>query len=187
MSTEDSSYNEKLIISKAKEDPAYFDILYDKYFDNIYIYFYKRTYNEALSGDLTSNTFYLAITNLHKYVDMGFPFSSWLYKIAANELNGYFRKNTKETRHISISDEHIDTLFSEIEENELTENADALIAKLFEQLSQEEIQLVELRFFEDRSYKEMGYLLNLTPDNAKVKTYRILGKLKKLINKINPF
>ena len=52
-------------------------------------------------------------------------------------------------------------------------------------LDEFEIQFIELRFFENHSFKEMGYLLGMTEVNAKIKTYRILKKLKKLSENIN--
>ena len=36
-----------------------------------------------------------------------------------------------------------------------------------------------MRFFEKRSFREMGEILDLTENNAKVKTFRALIKLKK--------
>jgi RNA polymerase sigma-70 factor (ECF subfamily) len=56
----------------------------------------------------------------------------------------------------------------------------SLIVKLLERITPEEIQFLELRFFEGNSFREVGYLLGLTEVNAKIKTYRILKKLKKI-------
>ena len=39
-----------------------------------------------------------------------------------------------------------------------------------------------MRFFEKRSFREMGEILDLTENNAKVKTFRALVKLKKKFN-----
>jgi RNA polymerase sigma-70 factor (ECF subfamily) len=47
-------------------------------------------------------------------------------------------------------------------------------------LKEKDVQLIELRFFEKRSFKEMGEILELTENNAKVKTFRALEKLKTL-------
>jgi RNA polymerase sigma-70 factor (ECF subfamily) len=49
-------------------------------------------------------------------------------------------------------------------------------------LNQDELQFIEMRFFEDRSFKEIGMILNITENNAKVKTYRILDKIRKIIS-----
>ena len=51
------------------------------------------------------------------------------------------------------------------------------------QLKENDMQLIELRFFEKRSFREMGEILDLTENNAKVKTFRALEKLKQLFIK----
>jgi RNA polymerase sigma-70 factor (ECF subfamily) len=40
---------------------------------------------------------------------------------------------------------------------------------------------IELRFFEGRSFKEIADIKQVTENNAKVKTYRIIEKLRKFI------
>jgi RNA polymerase sigma-70 factor (ECF subfamily) len=47
-------------------------------------------------------------------------------------------------------------------------------------LDNEEMELIELRYFEKHSFKEVGEILEITENNAKVRTYRVLEKLKKL-------
>jgi RNA polymerase sigma-70 factor (ECF subfamily) len=48
------------------------------------------------------------------------------------------------------------------------------------------LNLIELRFFEKRSFKEIGELQNITENNAKVKTFRALEKLRTVFkNKFN--
>jgi RNA polymerase sigma-70 factor (ECF subfamily) len=43
-----------------------------------------------------------------------------------------------------------------------------------------------MRFFEQRPFKEIAEVLNITESNAKVRTYRVLERLKKIIlNQIN--
>lgn len=48
-------------------------------------------------------------------------------------------------------------------------------------LSDENIELIELKFFENRSYKEIAAIINTNENNARVKTNRALAKLKDLI------
>jgi len=55
------------------------------------------------------------------------------------------------------------------------------LSEALKQLETMEIQLIELRFFEEKSFKEIGYILNITENNAKVKTYRILDKIKTIV------
>jgi RNA polymerase sigma-70 factor, ECF subfamily len=57
--------------------------------------------------------------------------------------------------------------------------------KVLPLLKESQLQLIEMRFFEKRSFREMGEILDLTENNAKVKTFRALIKLKELYSKNN--
>jgi RNA polymerase sigma-70 factor, ECF subfamily len=178
---EDIEY-ELQIIQKAQSDPNRFAPLYDKYYKQIFLFVYRRSDNEELSADLTSQVFLKAIVNLPKYEFKGVPFSAWLYRIASNEVNQHFRKNKSE-RTISMEDSGIERITQEL--SEFDEDAafkEKILMEGMQNLSQDEIQYVELRFFEDKSFKEIGFILNITENNAKVKTYRILDKIRKIIS-----
>ena len=51
---------------------------------------------------------------------------------------------------------------------------------ILERLKEEELEVIELRFLEGRPFKEVAEILGITETYAKVKTYRILEKMKKL-------
>jgi RNA polymerase sigma-70 factor (ECF subfamily) len=70
----------------------------------------------------------------------------------------------------------------EDEENEI--NKKRLLSSIAE-LKEADVHLIEMRFFEQRPYKEMGEILGITENNAKVKTFRALEKLKQLFNQNN--
>jgi len=172
------------IILKAQQDPQHFAPIYERYFESIYIYVNRRVDNEDISGDITSKVFYNCLNSLSKYRFQGVPFSAWLYKIALNEINQFFRQRKESQRVVSINDSHIDLLIVEMERDEPEIDKHVLISVLLEQLDPYEVQFLELRFFEDNSFKKIGYLLGITEVNAKVKTYRILDKLRKLSKEI---
>lgn len=91
-----SKLPESEIIVLAQKDRKHFGILYDNYFDEIFRFVFKRLGGkEAIAGDLTQQTFIKAMANLEKYEDRGFPFSSWLYRIAQNEVAMFFRSQKK--------------------------------------------------------------------------------------------
>ena len=60
-----------------------------------------------------------------------------------------------------------------------------MLLKVLPLLKESQLQLIEMRFFEKRSFREMGEILDLTENNAKVKTFRALIKLKELYSKNN--
>jgi len=166
-------------VNAAKENPRHFNVLYEKYFKSIYMFIYKRTYNEELAADITSHVFLKALINIKKYKYKGVPFSGWLFRIAFNEVNMYFRKN-KTNRIVSIEQSGILQI---AQEAEITDNTEALqlMTNALKKLDSDDIHLIELRFFEKRSFAEVGEIIGITENNAKVKIYRIIDKLKRLM------
>jgi RNA polymerase sigma-70 factor (ECF subfamily) len=168
---------EKQMVWAAQKDPRQFKVIYEMYFEKIFLYLHRRVKDEAIADDLTSQTFYLALAHISKFKFQGVRFSSWLYKIATNELNQFFRKNQQSTRHVSLSSSAMAEFFKEAEtENE--PEALPILLKILEMLSHEEIQLIEWRFFEGRSFREIGFILEMTEANAKTRMYRLLDKIK---------
>jgi RNA polymerase sigma-70 factor (ECF subfamily) len=179
--TKEEIENELQLIRRAQSDPNRFAPLYDKYYKQIFLFIYRRADDQELSADLTSQVFLKAITNLPKYEFKGVPFSAWLYRIASNEVNQHFRKHKSE-RSVSIEDAGLERLIQEITGiDEETQMKEKILMDGIQQLSQEDLQFIELRFFEDRSFRDIGFILNTTENNAKVKTYRILDKIRKII------
>jgi len=179
--TKEDIEQELQYIERARRDPERFAPLYDKYYKVIFLFIYRRTDEEELTADLTSQVFLKAIVNLPKYEFKGLPFSAWLFRIAINEVNQFFR-NKKNERAVSIEDAGIERLCEELDENsQHNQQQEQLLILSFNYLEQEELQLLELRFFEDRAFKEVAYLMGITENNAKVKTYRVLDKLKRII------
>ncbi len=172
--------SEKEMVLAAQKNHRHFEKIYDLYFERIFIYVHRRVKDEAIADDLTSQTFYNALVKIQTFRFQGYPFSSWLYKIATNELNMYFRKNTSATRHVSLQSAGAFELFEESDDSELTHKLE-ILSGVLTKLENSELQLLEWRFFEERSFKEIGYLLDISDDNAKVKTYRLLEKVRKMM------
>lgn len=177
--TKEDIESEFLLIRKAQADPACFAPLYDHYYKPVFLFVYRRTDDEDLAADLTSQVFLKAITYLPKYEYKGLPFSAWLFRIAVNEVNMFFRKHQNK-RSLCIEDESMERMAEEMGETDQEEKIEILL-KSIQQLAYEDVQYIELRFFEDRSFKEIADIMNITENNAKVRTYRILDKIKKLI------
>lgn len=179
--TQQEMLSELDVINLAKSDPSKFEILYNKYFEQIFNFLYQRMDDKEITKDTTQQVFYKAMISLNKYEYKGVPFASWLYRIAQNELNMFYRKSNKQ-RVLNIDDDHLGSMMEEMNENVMErEKQYDKLAEVITKLDQEEVQLIEMRFFESRSFKEIGDILGITENNAKVKTYRILDKLKKMI------
>ena len=168
---------EQLEVIAAQKDPQRFGVLYERYYEQIFLFIFKRLHDEDQTADLCSQVFLKCMLNLQRYTFKGVPFSSWLYRIAINEVNQYFREH-KNQRHISLESSGLQLMIEETEQDGTDQNIRQLVQAL-DQLKQEEVQMVELRYFERMPFKEVAQIYNITENNAKVRMYRILSKLKK--------
>jgi RNA polymerase sigma-70 factor (ECF subfamily) len=179
--TNDKLQEELSWITSAKKDPERFGPLYKKYHEQIFRYIHQRMDDQELAFDVTSQVFIKAMSNIHKYEYRGVPFSSWLYRIAKSELYQAFR-DRKARRTVNVESMHLFEMIEDFEEDDSSENKKRLITCLAD-LNERDLQLIELRYFERRSYREIGEILEITENNAKVRAFRALERLKKLFMK----
>lgn len=177
--TREQLLSEAQIIEQVKKKPERFEVLYNKYYEQIFRYIFQRIGDRDQTFDVTSQVFLKAMVNIKKYEFRGVPFSSWLYRIAYSELNNQLRENNVQ-RSINVKSEDIRDIAEEMEESDLAQYEDQLMEAIAE-LPEMEMQLIEMRYFEKRSFKEIAEILDLTVTNAKVKVYRTLNKLKSLL------
>lgn len=139
--------------------------------------------NEEVAGDITQLSFMKAMANLDKYEDRGFPFSSWLYRIAHNEVSMHFRKAKKEMK-VPVDENRIQDMAQEANlSGHMSIEEQEMLIEILNSLNDEQSELIELRFFQELSFKEIADIYNITEANAKMRTYRILEKIGKVWEK----
>ncbi len=180
--SEEAVLEEWAEIQAAQVNPAKFRPLYDRYFEPIFRFIHRRTADEELAGDLCSQVFLKAMQKIDTYYFRGVPFSSWLFKIAANEVSQYYRQSQK-VRVVSTEETDLSDMIDEMEEPD-NEIYRLNLTKVLDTLEEKDMQLIEMRFFEQRPFKEIADILGMTESNAKVKTYRILERLKNKLMEI---
>jgi len=169
--------HEYAILDRSKKEPKAFGELYEKYFDRIFNFIYRQTDDEDLTADLCSQTFLSALKNLERYQFRGVPFSAWLYKVASNEVNKHYRKR-KHDKVFSIEEIRVRELFEQANEEWDEEMIQQLLLYL-KDLPTDMLEVLELRFFEDKDFKEIAFILDITESGAKMRTYRALDRLRK--------
>jgi RNA polymerase sigma-70 factor, ECF subfamily len=168
---------EYAILDRSKKNPQAFGELYEKYFDRIFNFIYRQTDDEDLTADLCSQTFLIALKNVDRYQFRGVPFSAWLYKISSNEVNKHYRKQ-KNTKVFSLEEMRVRELIEQANEDYDEEVIQRLMEYLRD-LPTDMLQVLELRFFEDKDFKEIAFILEITESGAKMRTYRALDRLRK--------
>ncbi|MBS1487998.1 MAG: sigma-70 family RNA polymerase sigma factor [Bacteroidetes bacterium] len=177
--TEEEIRQEYEVINRSKKDPSAFGAVYEKYFDRIFRFIYNQIDNEELTADLCSQTFLSALNNLSKFEYRGLPFSAWLYRIAANEVNKHYRK-TRKQKIFSLEEVRLRELF--VQQEDYSEEQIKQLLQLMQELPTDMLEVLQLRFFEDKDFKEIAFILEITESGAKMRTYRALDKLRKKFN-----
>ncbi len=170
---------ERQWIEKAKINPSDFGVLYKKYYLQIFRFVLKRVGNQSLSAEIVSDVFVKALQSITKYQHKGYPFSAWLFQIARNEVNLAYRKE-KYCKTVTVETPELNEVLEDVDELQHEENIQLLLGSLKE-LKPDELELLEMRYFEKRPFKEVSDILEITESTAKVRMHRVMQKLKEII------
>jgi RNA polymerase sigma-70 factor (ECF subfamily) len=171
-------------VEAAKQDPKAFQHIFDAYHDTIFNYVLRRTGNVSLSEDLTANTFMKAMDAIGKFRWQGVSLSAWLYRIATNEINLNYRKQrrmvplTDEMRSGLKDEQRADTRLLAIEENMEKNKAFQSVCAELSKLKIKYQTVLTLRYFEDKSIKEIAEILEMSENTVKTHIRRGLERLR---------
>lgn len=179
---------EQLLLEKIRSDPKEFGILFDHYYSRIFGYILRRTMNYDLAGDIVAETFLKAFLKINEFKWKDISISSWLFKIATNEINQYYRKQKYSPLSLDLllDREEFDISNKESFEEERTrievelKNYDdfILVQKKLEKLSIKYQEVIALKYFEEKSMKEISEILGKKEGTVKSLISRGLKKLK---------
>ena len=178
--------DDKEIYDRIKSDKQNFAILYDQYFVPIKKYILRRIGNYDISCDVTAETFLKAYLKVNYFEYRGISYKVWLYRIATNEVNLFFRsKKYKPLNKINLEDFNNETLITsqqedkDIWEKELQDHHDFLKAQqVIKNLPIKYAEVLSLRYFEKASIKEIAEILDKPKGTIKSLCTRGLQKVK---------
>lgn len=168
------------ITKKAKQGNAEaFGLLYDKHLNQIYRFVYLKVSNKQIAEDLTQQVFLSAWQNISSYQQQGFPFTSWLYRIARNAVIDHYRTSRNHVGLDAISEvADFSDLAGELETKlELGKVKIALAS-----LSADYQDVIVMRFIEELSHQEIAVALDKSEGAVRVLQHRAINSLKKILN-----
>jgi RNA polymerase sigma-70 factor (ECF subfamily) len=178
-----SGQSEAELVKRAQHNREAFGELYEINYQRIFNYALKRTANVQLSLDITSATFFKAMNQINKYRWRDIPFAAWLYRIASNEINDYYRREGR--RNISIdkiSELADDTDFADEvnqAEEELNKHEEFLLLhKKLAELPSMYQEVIVLKFFEKKKIKDIVKILGKKEGTIKSLLHRGIEKLR---------
>jgi RNA polymerase sigma-70 factor (ECF subfamily) len=159
------------LIEAAQADPACFVEVYDRYVDRVYAYVSRRAGSRTVAEDITSEVFQQALANLPHFEWRGVPFAAWLYRMAANALADYWRRQAREA-HDPPPD-----LPDEREHEELQRRVS--LFQLVDRLPDLQRRVIEMRFVQDKSVRDVAAALDRSEGAVKQLQLRALENLRK--------
>ena len=146
--------------------------IYIEYSKQVYRFLFCLTHNDALSEDLTQETFYIAFRHIEQYRGEC-KLYVWLCQIAKN----LWFKELRKTKNISTVNLNEAQLISyENLENNCVDKLD-LINKI-KQLDEKTQEIFYLKITGELTFKEIREIHEISENQARVKFYRGKQKIK---------
>ncbi len=178
--------DETELLDRIRKKPEVFSELFRLYYQPIFGYIVRRTGNFDDAADIAAETFLKAFHNIRNFRYGGISVKVWLYRIATNEVNLYYRFKQ---RHTSIF-ERIITEDKDLFNNYLTDDRKELetefqkheqynsVLKELKTLPLKYQEVIALKYFEGKDNKEIVDILNIKEGTLKSLLSRGLEKLR---------
>lgn len=163
--------DDRLLVQAAQSDPARFVGIYQRYVDQIYAFVARRTGNRAAAEDITSQVFEQALAAIGRFEWRGLPVSVWLFRIASNALADHWRESAR----------HAHEPPADVPDPRELEDIERRIAlyQHVERLPDLQRQVIQMRFVEEKSIREVAAALDRSEGAVKQLQLRALEKLRK--------
>lgn len=180
--------NEERLLKDIEDDPQKFGEIYDAFYSKIFGYVFRRTANYEAAKDITAETFLKAYAGIGKFRWRNISVVHWLYRIATNELNKYFEAASYTPESLSrVHEEYgvnlTDYPNAETERIRLEEELErhrefVRVNELIKKLDVKYQDVISLRFYEQKSLKEIALILGKREGTVKSLLSRGIDKLK---------
>lgn len=181
-------YRLVMLATEQGDQKAYADLL-NNYRDSLYYMLLKMTNNATDAEDLTIEAFGKAFRNLGQY-SPDYAFSTWLFRIAANNCIDFLRKNkriqivdglTNEDNEYTDYPSNIPSSGLTPDEKVIEKQKIQLMREVVERLKPHYRQLVEMRYFSELSYEEIATRLDLPLGTVKAQLFRARDLLYQIL------
>jgi RNA polymerase sigma factor (sigma-70 family) len=164
--------DEELVVLYAEGNNAAFDVLLNRHKSSIHSYIYFIVRNKDLTEDIFQETFVKAIVTIKqgRYTENG-KFKAWITRIAHNLIIDNFRQERSENT-ISNDDMEVD-LFNNmklcdgtVEDMMVNRQVLADVRRLVKYLPDNQREVLEMRYYQDLSFKEIADLTGVSINTA---------------------
>lgn len=168
---------EQRLLQQAQRGSAdAFAELYREHVQVVYRYIAHRVGDTQLAEDLTGDVFTKALEGLSGYTDRGKPFIAWLYRIAHARVVDHYRRVGRRPAESNVDDEPL-PITPDMDKRMLRQQAAGALREAIAQLTDDQQQVVILRFIEGYKIEEAAAIMGKQPNAIKALQHRALRSL----------
>jgi RNA polymerase sigma-70 factor (ECF subfamily) len=175
-----ATQTEEDLVRAAQKDLRTFDALYQDYVKQVYRYLYSRMGSQPDAEDATAQTFLSALESFNRYRHDG-HFAAWLFAIARRKAVDHYRQTPRSQFLPDDLPSNDPDLLQQTDHHERIRN---LVTKI-KDLSEEEQELIRLRFAARLGFAEIATLMGRKEDAVKKSLYRLLDRLQSQLEESN--
>jgi RNA polymerase sigma-70 factor (ECF subfamily) len=170
-----------LIALAKNKNPKAQTKLINLFWVDVFSFIMKKVQDENIADEITVSVFSKVLTKIEMY-NPDFQIKTWILTIAQNTVIDYWRKKSRENEDSTDNFEGFKNQFAlSPEELLISEEDQQQILSVIESLDSNYQDIIRLRFFEEKSIKEIAEELNLTIANTKVRIMRAKKVLAELL------
>lgn len=176
------SIEDYILIKRIQDgDPAAFEGLVRKYYQNIYSFCVRRCNGDTvLAADLTQEIFLKLVEHIRCYRPTG-KFINFLLTIAVNTCNNNYKKKSFELVEADMLAQLPDQ--NDIERMVLRRETALTVQQAINRLPDIQKEVVILRFYHHRKLREIAVMTGVSLPTAKSRLKQGLAKLKRYLDK----
>ncbi|GAA4756705.1 MULTISPECIES: RNA polymerase sigma factor [Flavobacterium] len=163
-------------------------VLINRHQSKIYGFIYSKVLDRDLSDDIFQDTFIKVIKTLksNSYNEEG-KFLPWVMRIAHNLIIDTFRRDKKMPKYRDSDEFSIFSILMDnspnIEGQMITEQVESDLLKLINELPDDQREVLEMRIYQDLSFKEIADLTDVSINTALGRMRYAVLNLRKIIEK----
>lgn len=169
--------NERDLLARAQASADGFGELFDRSYDRIYAYAYRRVGTQVTAEDIAACVFEDALRNIKRVRWQGKPVIAWLYRIASRRVADYYRDRQNSAVGEQESPDIAESPDGMVERTEAFEMVRAGLDKL----SARDREIIQLTFFDQASAAEIGAMWDCTTNSVYVRLHRALKRLRTIV------
>jgi len=154
--------------------------LINYFWDDVFSFVLKKVQDRTIADELTVAVFAKILTKLNLY-DENFQFKTWILTIAQNSVIDYWRKKSREEVFTDDFKDVKNQFEKSPEELLISKQQQQHIVSTIASMDAQYRKIIELRFFEEKSIKEIAETLNISVANTKVRIMRAKKILAELL------